>query len=403
MNQERIINALNSYERTQESLEKTVDVFVSELGENWTEQVFQKLGGLPPDLKEKLNDVFNYYASLTAWNEAQTYLNLAELPDSEIMEERLPVLKHWLDFFGEPGQNLYRQLEAKIAAQAEAKTPEEGLNLSYPTEEEAQEPVLEEEQEADSVPMEESTEAPILPNDSEMQQEVASVPETLTEPQIPVPEPEPEQEPTPDFPYAEDSEEVFTVKKALKMIRLLDDLQAWLSSRCLELGNIEVFAYPYYGMLVDLMRQSVKAIQGAEALQDISVVNHFYEGGLEALRRKRQAIESDIQVAVENCESDTTALIDKNVDLDKVKKTLGDLDESNETEYLGPAPDGFELLEEETPFDEKAVKEQYQKLEEETQEKINKMEKAETEKKTSQNPQNSVQRKLSFSLKPKKT
>lgn len=403
MNQERIINALNSYERTQESLEKTVDVFVSELGENWTEQVFQKLGGLPPDLKEKLNDVFNYYASLTAWNEAQTYLNLAELPDSEIMEERLPVLKHWLDFFGEPGQNLYRQLEAKIAAQAEAKTPEEDLNLPYPTEEEAQEPVLEEGQGADSVPMEESTEEPILPSDSEIHQEVVSAPETLTEPQIPIPEPESEQEPTPDFPYAEDSEEVFTVKKALKMIRLLDDLQAWLSSRCLELGNIEVFAYPYYGMLVDLMRQSVKAIQGAEALQDISVVNHFYEGGLEALRRKRQAIESDIQVAVENCESDTTALIDKNVDLDKVKKTLGDLDESNETEYLGPAPDGFELLEEETPFDEKAVKEQYQKLEEETQEKINKMEKDETEKKTSQNPQNSVQRKLSFSLKPKKT
>lgn len=403
MNQERIINALNSYERTQESLEKTVDVFVSELGENWTEQVFQKLGGLPPDLKEKLNDVFNYYASLTAWNEAQTYLNLAELPDSEIMEERLPVLKHWLDFFGEPGQNLYRQLEAKIAAQAEAKTPEEDLNLPYPTEEEAQEPVLEEEQGADSVPMEESTEEPVLPSDSEIHPEVVSAPETLTEPQIPIPEPESEQEPTPDFPYAEDSEEVFTVKKALKMIRLLDDLQAWLSSRCLELGNIEVFAYPYYGMLVDLMRQSVKAIQGAEALQDISVVNHFYEGGLEALRRKRQAIESDIQVAVENCESDTTALIDKNVDLDKVKKTLGDLDESNETEYLGPAPDGFELLEEETPFDEKAVKEQYQKLEEETQEKINKMEKDETEKKTSQNPQNSVQRKLSFSLKPKKT
>ena len=93
-------------------------------------------------------------------------------------------------------------------------------------------------------------------------------------------------------------------------------------------------------------------------------------------------------------QSDTTALIDKNVDLDKVKKTLGDLDESNETEYLGPAPDGFELLEEETPFDEKAVKEQYQKLEEETQEKINKMEKDKTEKKTSQNPQNSVQRKF---------
>ncbi len=377
MNEDNIVNALNAYDGTQESLEKTVDVFVAELGENWTEEVFQKLGGLSPDLKEKLNHAFNYYASLTAWNETQSYLAATDPLDIELMDERLPVLKHWLDFFGEPGQNLYQQLETKVANQKEPEAQ---------TEEPSEAPDSESIVDTSDAKMTEEE----IPNVSE------SVPAEETE-ELP---PAYEEKSQDNFPYSDDSEEVFIMKKALKMIHLLDDLQAWLSSRCLELDNIEIFAYPYYGMLVDLMRQTVKAIQEAETLQDISVIEHFYEGGKEALLRKKQAIEADIQVAVENCESDTTALIDKNVDLDQVKKALGDLDNSTETEYLGPAPDGFELMEEEAPLDEKKVKEQYQKLEEATQEKIDQ---AEVEKKASQTPQNSVQRKLSFSLKPKKT
>ena len=171
----------------------------------------------------------------------------------------------------------------------------------------------------------------------------------------------------------------------------------------MELDNIEVFAYPYYGLVVDMMRQAVKAITAVEELGDLSVADGFYEGGLEGLKRKKEAINSDIKVAEENCESETTALIDKNMNLDQVKKTLGNLDESTETEYLGPAPDGFELMEDVAPLDEKAVKEQYQHLEEQVKEKIGEESSVKVENNTSQTPQNGVQRKLSFSLKPKKT
>ena len=66
MNEERIIQALNQYQGTQESLKQTVAVLSEELGENWTEEVFQKLGGLPVELKEKLDHVFNYYAATAA-------------------------------------------------------------------------------------------------------------------------------------------------------------------------------------------------------------------------------------------------------------------------------------------------------------------------------------------------
>jgi len=69
VNENNIVNALNAYDGTQPSLEKTVAVLAEELGPEWTSLVFQQLGGLPVELKEKLDHAFNYYASLTAWQE----------------------------------------------------------------------------------------------------------------------------------------------------------------------------------------------------------------------------------------------------------------------------------------------------------------------------------------------
>ena len=63
---------------------------------------------------------------------------------------------------------------------------------------------------------------------------------------------------------------------------------------------------------------------------------------------------------------------------------------------------GFELLDDK-PIDEEAVKEQYAQLEEKAQKDVEKQDiSVVDEKKASQNEQNGVQRKLSFSLKPKK-
>ena len=92
--------------------------------------------------------------------------------------------------------------------------------------------------------------------------------------------------------------------------------------------------------------------------------------------------------------------------MDEVKRTLGTIDTSDTVEYVGPAPDGFELLDDETPLDENAIKQQYEKLE-----KIDALtgkqedtpsENAAQEENTSQTEQKGVQRKLSFSLKKKK-
>ena len=378
MNEDRIIQSLTQYQGTQESLNETVSVLSEELGETWVTDVFEKLGGLPPELKEKLNHVFNYYSALLAWQETQSYLSQTE-PFDESIQERLPVLKHWLDFFGDAGNELYQKLEQKVQnVDAEERTSSE--------EPEQQEQGLSEEEqgivgEAQGV--------------VEEKQESTSIEESV--------EGENKPEETEDASSDPQSKEVFSVKKAEKEIKLLDEVQSWLSARCLQLNNMETFAYPYYGFVVDLMRQTVKDIQVVLDAEDKSALQTLYEGGEEAIIRKKQAIEADIETAVQNCESATTALIDENIDMDEVRKTLGDLDENPEPEYLGPAPDGFELIDNtDAPLDEKTVKEQYQKLEKEVLSEEKSAEDNFSEKKTSQTSGNSVQRKLSFSLKPKK-
>ena len=381
MNEDRIVQSLTNYQGTQESLNETVAVLAEELGSDWTEKVFERLGGLPPELKEKLNHAFNYYAALMAWQETQGYLNQTEPFDPSI-QERLPVLKHWLDFFGDDGIALYQQLETKVSGVTlEAsvpddtpKTEEQPANL--PSQEEVQ--------------VEEKTEN--IPVQEEQKQEVEENQEGPVETQT-------SQKPDQDS----QTPEAFAVKKAKREIALLDEVQSWLSARCLQLNNMEVFSYPYYGFCVDLMRQVVKDIQVVLDLENKEALSELYEGGEEAITRKKQAVEADIETAVQNCESATTALIDENINMDDVRKTLGNLDESSEPEYLGPAPDGFELLDDtEAPLDEKAVKEQYQRLEKEVLAEEKPNEKTILQKSTSQTPQNGVQRKLSFSLKPKK-
>ena len=363
MNEEKIVQALTAYQGTEESLRETISVLAQELGDNWTETVFEKLGGLPVELKDKLNHAFNYYAALMAWQETQSYLDQTDALKPEI-QERLPVLKHWLEFFGDPGNDLYQQLEQKLSAPSVAAPADEGEGGGV------KEEVPEEKPEEEGV-SEPQAQEPILEEKKE-EQEVPKI--DLNTP------------------------EAFAIQKAKKEIELLDAVQAWLSARCLQLNNMEVFAYPYYGFAVDLMRQTAKDIQAVLDLEDKTLLPDLYEGGEEALLRKKQAVESDIESAVQNCESATTALIDENINMDEVRKTLGNLDESTDPEYLGPAPDGFELIQDsDEPLDENAVKEQYQKLEKEVL-----AENSDTEKKTSQNPKNSVQRKLSFSLKPKK-
>ena len=433
MNLERISDALQTYTGREESMHQVVSVLEEELGENWTQTVFQDLQSLPPALKRNLTNVFNYYAATVAWNETQTYLADPELEYTPEIEERLPILRHWLEFFGDPGVEVYKKLEDRLAEIA----AQEKDNTSQPTEEVATESKPESDIESEiektdevtpsdeEIPSEEIQETQEVTESEDVENQVEESPEADTD--LPVDGAELDLEETKDEieenPEEEESEEpekeevaeefadnpmYFEIQKLSNQVALLEQNRAWLAARCIQLKDIEVYAYPFYGFIVDLMRQILKSMENILSNEDaVSLIDIAFDGGREAFDHKKEAIEHDIELAEQNCESATTALISDDMDMDEVKRTLGTIDDSDTVEYMGPAPDGFELLDDETPLDETAIKKQYEKLENMDALTGNKG-KAEEEnvdkekENASQNEQKGVQRKLSFSLKKKK-
>ena len=384
MNLDRISDALQNYTGQEDSMRSVTGILQEELGDNWTETVFQDLQSLPPALKENLTHVFNYYAATMAWNETQEYLVNEDLQKTPELEERLPILKHWLDFFGAPGQKAYGELEKRLDEMVPTKPEEDATTL--------------EPNEAAEAGSEDAEEEVLVSAEDDVGGESVSDEEEKTDD-------------TAETPKDEGDPAVFDIEKVQKELSLLDQNQAWLSARCIQLKGIEVFAYPFYGFVVDLMRQALKDMEKVEQDEIAKgLIETHFEGGQEAFNTKKEAIKHDIELAEQNCESATTALISDETDMDEVKRTLGAIDTNDTIEYVGPAPDGFELLDDETPLDESAIKKQYEKIEnmdamtgtvsnvkEENEEK-----EESKEENTSQTEQKGVQRKLSFSLKRKK-
>jgi hypothetical protein len=315
--------------------------------------IYDTLADISETERERLDHAYQYYAAITAWHEAQEYLNQTEPLDEKIMAERIPILEHWLAFFQESGLEVVSALREKLVAQSVETEPET-----------AEVPITE----------------PIVQHVSETQEEQKNVQEKKT---------------------------IWIFETIKKQKALTQEVQSWVSARCISLGNKEVFHYPHYGFVVDLMKQTHQDIQSFFENGDLLIeAEEVYPGEIKELHDYQISLEKSLEVAVQNGLSEETDLVDDNLTAADVKKILGHLDTSNTPEFSGPAPDGFEpILDTEEEFNEQPIKEGYSQIENvvlsENQEELSKNI-SENEKNTSQMPQNSVKRKLSFSLGVKK-
>lgn len=528
-NIERIYNALDAYTGDMDSLNATTTVFTEELGEEWPQTIYQILGDIPLERREKLDHAFNYYAAVTAWNEIQSYLTSEQPLNRVEVMERVPILQHWLSFFGEPGQSAVTQLQEKLSTPMSEEEltlinetarwgrPEEVEIAKKIAQSDSQEIIQNNEQHPqnaliseimesdesftqteetikndanlieDSVSndtvktpdtiRDENNQTTTMANDTPSQTSHISIDTPITgeeeinssdieaplivsnpilkqTPQEPVEsileetavlqeetETESDEFPSiepneiesntpivnPTFPSqltasaltgfdtsenpflntSELSESEWLIERTLRQIRLLHQIQTWLAARCVHLGNIEIFSYKYYGFVVDFYRVLLKDIH--TILSDSSLFTLLEErmnGGLKYLQDTQLYLEQEIKSAEENCESDVTPLIADDLDMALFKKTLGVVDQSTEKEYLGPAPDGFEMIEDPYEAMQKQKQDQYKHLEKNVSDTeaslADQIESPEHIKNTSQTSENSVQSKMSFSFTRKK-
>ena len=386
MNLEHVLDVLAAYTGSQETMQQVVATLTEEFGADWSDKVLAELADIPEDLYRKLKHAYSYYAAILAWNEVQEYLNQSEPLDLTEMDSRWPILGRWLTFFGDDGTDILDELKQKILAQQEGKNIVPENKKKVPTETEASE------EDKSWQPLEMRVfEAGKVLKTHEIEETLKSQAETD--------EGVKEEEPVPDSP------EAFTVRKVIAEIDLLKSAQSWLAARCVALHDIEVYAYPFYGFVVDLLRQTLKDMESLQDKAEYEVLlDKLYPEGKAGFDRQKEAVQSDIALAEQNCESAVTTLISADMDMDLVRQTLGAIDDSGTVEYLGPAPDGFEALDTDGTLDETAIKEQYAKIEGKTipPASIDSDADAKGEQNTSHSGKKGVQKKLTFSLKNKK-
>lgn len=377
---EALENALLLYTGTQESLDAFVNAAINALGPNWTETIYQTLGDLPPDEKERLDHAFKYYAALTAWAEAQSYLAEETFSNKAEIQERLPILEHWLSFFEGQGDELIRELQRRLddtAASSEkaAETAPAAQPETAPTTD-GTEPAHTAETAVEV--------AADIPAEVAPPAEAAATETTDT---LPPPEP-------------------FEIQKIKKQIALAQDLQAWIAARCIHLNKKNVYEYPFFGLMLDMMEETKNDITAVFEAPELAAFQEPDNPTGAYLKEVKEALDADLTVAYRYLESQPSDLIKQGLDALTVRKTLGALDTSDTKEVIGPAPDGFEpLMDPYEALDERAVQAEYSQIETKVLSKEDVgPDEAQTFslKKTSQTPQNGVQRKLSFSFGAKK-
>ena len=122
--------------------------------------------------------------------------------------------------------------------------------------------------------------------------------------------------------------------------RLYDDANNWLNAWCIRMDNMDKTSYPHYGFIVDItydLKEKIQNVLENQLLDEL--IDREIEGGREALERLMQALDKELDGLPDDLKLSTK---DK-IELD-AKAVLGALDTSNEKEYIGPAADGFELM-----------------------------------------------------------
>ena len=151
-------------------------------------------------------------------------------------------------------------------------------------------------------------------------------------------------------PQHPETKEHFMSMRAFRQLDFVNIVHTWIDARCISLGNIEIYKYKYYGFLIDAMEQAKKDIQ--EVLSSPTyypALEEVRQDGLNVLKNSLIVLEKDLEVAYANSPSDVTSLIADEMDVDEARRLLGMVDTSSRREYLGPAPDGFEMIDD--PYD----------------------------------------------------
>ena len=233
-------------------------------------------------------------------------MNYQGVLDLRIMQERLPILKHWLGFFGKEGTSVFSALEKRIAS--ENKTSPVNYFLEKPQ----------------TLPLE----------DRSFSQIDTSLPK-------------------------EEALQLWLADKIFIQIEFMNQINSWISARCYTLGGIELNEYSFYGFLSDVQRQTLLDIRLLLEKKDLyPLLIQKRQDALEYLKTQEAVLEQDLQKS-----TSPVPLTKEQLTKEEMQRTLGGIDNTDTKEYLGPAPDGFEVVDDLPEEQVQKITQEYEKVE----------------------------------------
>lgn len=378
---QKLIHAIHDYTGDLESLNQFTAIMQEQLGDNWVSVIYEVCPNLEEDDKERLDHAVGYHSATLAWEEIHGYLNQANQLDVDLMQKRLPVLEHWLNFFGPEGMQVVKALKERL--QAEAPSEE---NNSMPLPQEENNPPEQVQQKTEpkktmaDIPVMVETENSVSATESSFppMQSEESVPkkDKLTSDQKVV-DPPPQQEQTqqilPEQPQqpsvppqatqptlSGEQAHLWLADKIFLQINLMNQVHDWVAARCHTLGNLELDEYAFKGFLTDLQRQTLADIQ--VILADTNLHPFLEQRQQGAVNYLKQQCDFLMKTVAQS--TSPAPLTKEDLTREEMQRTLGGIDTRNVKEYLGPAPDGFEVVNETfTEEEAKTIKENYEQAE----------------------------------------
>ncbi len=169
--------------------------------------------------------------------------------------------------------------------------------------------------------------------------------------------------------YSRPVSQNWDIANFLRQKRLYDDANNWLSAWCIRMDNAEKTSYPHYGFIVDIMHDLKEKIQNVLENQLLEeVVDREIPGGRIGMERLAKAIDQEIEDLPDDFKLSTEEKIKLNA-----REILGRMDTSEEQEDIGPAPDGFELMDDPYAASADKIISDFEKTEQEAQNQIDKL------------------------------
>ena len=157
----------------------------------------------------------------------------------------------------------------------------------------------------------------------------------------------------------------FEILQYLNEKQLYENAINWLSSYYFRRNkNAERTDYKYFGFIVDLMVDLKNNIQD---MLSNPLLDEYMEIQLDTGRKGVEDFLTSLQKELDGLPDEWRPTEDEeDINLHDV---LGDIDNTTNKEYIGPAPDGFELMENPYEVAPEKIIEEFEKTEKETQEK----------------------------------